>query len=571
MRPEPLGLAEIELCKRRGTNAAAGYSVPMRRPRLTALSVCLGLLIVAIACSRNEGASASSETMPKQSSQEPHTQAAPSTVVVESTPSKPGDLSGSPEQSEQLAKYALDELPALRAGQTLGEWKKRHADATVEPYAPTLSEQSNSDWCARGRLDASLDGDRKVRRAAYFYLPDPPTPLALPVDVPCDQLLNQCRLGFVWAEIEDPDAGRAEHLADSTRESVASILGVGELNAKLSWWGAGYWRKAALWKDQALSVATASTSFRAWPSGGPGTSTRVFVTAAGKLSNIRFERLARRTDTPEEYVEAFRVIESRMAEAITIAGIGGDGEASVRSALKVLSKYSPPWHFPRDADSTLILEAIDGWLGVAPTSPPLRRAAALFVADQLLGHSGTGWGKDQYPPIRRRLEAHGAKFNWAQLGDTWVYAHSWLKEALQLDPDGRSGDLAFITLMESGFETSGTCSDQGGNGFRAVLKEGAGFLRRKPDSDLQRDIHLLMAEAYGDIVTLANGGGYDQSVSAEFQPEAAGSRIKAIEEYRAAFAPTPPLVSRTRETWRDAWRLMAGLTPSRTHFYCVYD
>jgi hypothetical protein len=201
----------------------------------------------------------------------------------------------------------------------------------------------------------------------------------------------------------------------------------------------------------------------------------------------------------------------------------------------------------------------------------MRRAAALFAADQLLGESGAGWSKDENPTIRQQLEAHGAQFNWASLGDTWVYAHSWLSESLEIDPDGRIGDLAFITLMERGFETSGTCSDQRGNGFRAVIQEGSDFLGRKPDSPFSSYIHLLMAAAWGDIVTLANGGGYDESVSAEYKSEAASARTRAIEEYRLAFAsPIQGRVKR-REAWRNAWRLMAGLSPSRTYFYCVYD
>ena len=146
-----------------------------------------------------------------------------------------------------------------------------------------------------------------------------------------------------------------------------------------------------------------------------------------------------------------------------------------------------------------------------------------------------------------------------------------LRESLETDPDGRIGDLAFITLMERGFETSGTCQDQPGNGFRAVILEGGDFLSRKPASPLSSYVHLLMAEAWGDIVTLANGGGYDGRDSPAYKPEEASARKQSIEEYRLAFASPIQRPAKEREAWRNAWRLMAGLSPSRTYFYCVYD
>jgi hypothetical protein len=80
-----------------------------------------------------------------------------------------------------------------------------------------------------------------------------------------------------------------------------------------------------------------------------------------------------------------------------------------------------------------------------------------------------------------------------------------------------------------------------------------------------------MAGAFGDIVRLANGGGYEEYVSADYKSEAASSRTRAIEEYRLAFATPMPASARAQEGWRNAWRLMAGLSPSRTYFYCVYD
>jgi hypothetical protein len=544
----------------------------MHLRRSSALATCLAVVVCGVACSRDNGVRSSVQTASRQLQGEPAIgTAAPTASTAAPSSSKPEERAGVQGQIEQLAKYALDELTALGTRQSLGEWKKHHASGTLELYGPRLSEQSNQGWCARVRLETSLDADRSVRRDAYFYPPDPPTVLSLPVGARPDELLDQCRLGLVWADVEDVDAARAERLANATRESLVSVLGTGQLNAKLSWWGAGYWRKTALWNERGLSLATATTNFRAWPTGGSGATTRVLVAAAGGASRIRLEPFQRRTDPPEEYVEAFGVIASRINEAISIAGVGGTAEADARSALKLLSAASPPWHDPSDSDREFILDAINEWFVSAPSSPPTRRAAALFVADQLLGASGAGWGRNENPPIRQQLEAHGATFNWATLGDTWFYAHSWLKQSRQIDPDSRVGDLAFITLMESGFETSGTCSDQGGNGFRAVIREGGEFLRRKPDSVLSSDIHLLMAGAFGDIVRLANGGGYEESVSADYKSEAASSRTRAIEEYRLAFAPPMPASARAQEGWRNAWRLMAGLSPSRTYFYCVYD
>ena len=175
------------------------------------------------------------------------------------------------------------------------------------------------------------------------------------------------------------------------------------------------------------------------------------------------------------------------------------------------------------------------------------------------------------PPIRKQLEAEGAVFEWRELGGSYVYVHTWLKEALKLDPEGRAGELSFLTLMELGFETSGACADQGGTGFNAVIREGEAYLQRKPASGFRADVHFLLGQAYGDIVVLANGGGYSADEErAEYKDKAPSARAKAIDHYTTALqsAPGSPRVS---EGWPEAWRLLAGIPPARTYFYCVYD
>ena len=87
----------------------------------------------------------------------------------------------------------MDELPALRAGESLGVWKELHDRDIVEPYAASLREPLNEDWCARARSEIALDPERTLRHAAYFYVPDRPDPPVLPVETAAE-LANQCCL-----------------------------------------------------------------------------------------------------------------------------------------------------------------------------------------------------------------------------------------------------------------------------------------------------------------------------------------------------------------------------------------
>jgi hypothetical protein len=123
--------------------------------------------------------------------------------------------------------------------------------------------------------------------------------------------------------------------------------------------------------------------------------------------------------------------------------------------------------------------------------------------------------------------------------------------------------------MERGFETR-LCNDHGREGFRAVIEQGEAFLRAKPHAAIAGDVHIMVAQAYADIVTLAGGGGWGYADSTAYVAEAPSARARAIEHYQIAFeSGASPL--RVRQSWPTAWRLMAGLIPTRTFFYCIYD
>jgi len=201
-------------------------------------------------------------------------------------------------------------------------------------------------------------------------------------------------------------------------------------------------------------------------------------------------------------------------------------------------------------------------------------ATRLSDGTVVVGNSSSGEIRffDQDGVFRRQVgsERHGATFQFSPLGSAYGFTHPWLKEALALDSGGPAGDAAFLRLMEMGFETSVACGEQGGVGFRAVIEKGEAFLRERSGSPMEAEVHFLLAEAYSDIVGLANGLAYQESEDTLYVAEAPHARERAIQEYRAAFS-LAGASARAADSWENAWRLMAGLTPPRTFFYCVYD
>jgi hypothetical protein len=335
----------------------------------------------------------------------------------------------------------------------------------------------------------------------------------------------------------------------------------------VAWWGSGSWRNRSSWRGKDVSVVAATTGASEFSDGSKGDSTRVFVLGFGNAFGRIDPRDWGAGDLEFDLMEAHeRQGQARLEENIVSAALGGEAEREIRAIIRW-----KPREF-NDADRDTFATALEKWLTEARQLPPPRRAAALLVADQMLsGYERVlNLGEPDQKAIRDRFAAYGAEFDHDPLGgDAYMTTHTWLKQALELDPDGRAGERAFLILIEMGFDTSATCAEQ--DQFRSVIARGEQYLRDRPASTINRQVHLMLARAYTDIWTLANGGGYEGAITAkEYLAEGPGARLRAIEEYRAALAG----VSRApdaRESWIDAWRVMAGLTPLRTFFYCVYD
>ena len=81
---------------------------------------------------------------------------------------------------------------------------------------------------------------------------------------------------------------------------------------------------------------------------------------------------------------------------------------------------------------------------------------------------------------------------------------------------------------------------------------------------------LLLGDAYSDLVGLAAGMGQGYVDAASYASRAAAARKRAVALYREALE-LDRGAPRARDRWRQAWRLLAGLPPSTTHFFCVND
>ena len=473
-----------------------------------------------------------------------------------------------PEQvppDDAIARLALESLPSLRASQLFRDWKASNPGDSIKLHGPQFEFHEDDAWCARATKTLKLDS-LTIVRSAYFFPPPPDDPLVLPVDQSPEQLTEQCRLEFFVIDFVQTDSLRARAHKTEIRRALSVGLGPADDITNVAWWGSGNWSNRSSWRGKDVSVVAATTGAKEFSEGSAGDSTRVFVLGFGNA----FGRIDPRDwgpgDLEFDLDEAHqRQGPARLEETMVSAALGGEAERQIRAIIS-----RGPREF-NDAGRDTFATALEKWLTDARQLPPPRHAAALLVADQLLGaYDGVlNLLEPDQKALRDRFAAYGAEFDLGGLDAAYVNTHTWVKQALDLDPSGRAGDVAFLILIGMGFDTSAECAVQ--DRFRTVIARGEQYLRDRPASSISRDVHLMVARAYTDIWTLANGGGYEGAITAkEYLAEAPAARLRAIEEYRAALSGVPRTPD-ARESWIDAWRVMAGLTPMRTFFYCIYD
>lgn len=464
-------------------------------------------------------------------------------------------------------------MPDLERATSLHDWSPRHASERIEPFVPAFSQWPNEPddtWCATSSYDFAIESGLTGTRRIYFFVPSPPTPLQVPTE-DSQSLIDQCRSGMVQTELDDPDADRAARAFKVLTQSIDASLGPGDNVPRLEWSPTSNWTGTRLWERNGTALAVGGGKY-----GDQKQHNRIAAVGYGPASKmqVRYSGLPYARAKRDACFASASEFADSLAEAVAVAAVGGTVEGRIRAAIDTIRQKNYCEQHPTPQEGEAISDSVLDFVEASRTLSTTRRAAGLVAADGVLSRSGVAatWTMNETPSIRQRLEAHGARFDWDELGGGYTYTHGWLTTARQVDPDGRGGELTFLTLMRMGFNTGVGCEPGGTYAFETVVEEGVRYLRRHPKSPISPEIHFLLALAYSDVVGLAEGHlGFDEDAEArKFKDRSLSARSKAIGQYRIVFE-MAPLSANASSSWPTAWRLAAGLPPTQTRFFCVYD
>ncbi|HKX19077.1 MAG TPA: hypothetical protein VJT33_13780 [bacterium] len=477
---------------------------------------------------------------------------------------------GTDAKAGALEVRVVKELGALQSGGTLADWLRTHPADSFAIFAPARDRDTNRPWCARASARDTLPGGVPVVRHAYYYPPAPPPSLELPAEsADPDLIRRKCLLAAIWIEspVADTTVGRARaealraalgrvygrvragpdsfygrSLSDSQKRRLARFDGFESLQLGASFFGSAGWRTIGRWEADSATIVSAFDAGL-----GPTAPRRILGIAFFPQSGFA---------TPPEVgadLEGDGAADTSLSAAARRAGLDGGATAAILAL--------PNSHAPDSAR----LAALRTWFAAARGLDSAHHAAALFVADAA---APVGFERKDSAALAP-FQALGLEFIYSELDGGYNYTHNLIEQALRLDPDGPIGEMVRLYKVHRGFNLNGMCGG-GGDAFRNVIAEGEALLAGAKNPGLQAELHFLIGDGYADIVALAAGEGDEYADTTAYAPEAPQARRNAIAQYRAGLG-LDRRSAKARSSWLEAWRLMAGLPPTTTHFFCVYD
>jgi len=467
-------------------------------------------------------------------------------------------------QPPSFAEATLHELRALSPGVTPAAWLAAHPDDEFERFEHRLwgarQDGVRAPWCARARHAERIEGGVLWVRHAYFFVPEPSSPVALPpVEEAVDLVTTRCQLGLIRVAAREPDLAAGEAAALALRDSLSRAYGP---NPTTTWtsligsglnFGSAWFDSMSHWRVGELHVLSA---YRTPP--GDDKNGSIFAMAALPISGMAAYR-----QRPTAEADARSADEALITQAIVAGGLDAARADPVRHALRWIddAAIAHAQARPLPTDPPDVPSIIERWLAAVPTSRGRERAGALIVAHALLSRADPTSINSEG---QARLRAHGARFVSDPSGEgPPSYAGNWLLDAWALDKAGAVGDVALPLLIAD------ACACPGGHDcYRWTIKEGERFLSRPHDRKTLLYVHLVVASAYSYGVARSLGEAEEEQIDGQrYSAQLDAYRAKAIAHYRIAFSMglTPDALE---EHWDDAWRLVAGLPPLRASFQC---
>ncbi|HYM77617.1 MAG TPA: hypothetical protein VE377_16715 [Candidatus Dormibacteraeota bacterium] len=472
-----------------------------------------------------------------------------------------------PDPSEALAFATLadSEIDQLPERITFGKWVGERGQN--EGWERSKDDLFNV--CRSYVKTVALASGRRTTVTASFYPPEPPTPAVFPTLTGQELIDSGCFLANSRIETRAVSEADGGAFARTLQQHFASRYGASMGLKGTGYFGSAYWLEAGRWKSES-EVVTAFDPKETDHAGQSPDAGAVFALASLHLGcgsdrdlNCEFKTYRYRPTEEEQFKQA-------MAMSGANAELSGQVTILFNKLFQGTSESEQAQQLAKSNWQPLLVPALRDWLTAIKPLPPPQRAAGLYVADRLLAIACEAdpnlAGGGRAVGRRPELEKLGATFDFDELGDSYVYSSNWMKQARELDPESKVGQMAtLIWLVHGGLGFVATQHDF----FRKVIADGEWLLTQNLDAPTAAQVHFIVGDAYSDIVTLAGGGEPLYGEPATYQAEAGSARVKALEHYRAGLA-VDGTSQTAKDAWLQAWKISAGMLPD-TRFVYLYD
>jgi len=383
----------------------------------------------------------------------------------------------------------------------------------------------------------------------------------LPSETEASTLVDkQCLLGLIWTERLMESSANGQENARSVRAAIDRRYGGSQSGSKMPFAGSACWRETGQWNLDPIKIASAYSEFAH-----DRKKSRVLAFASLPSSELHVDG--------RQYYNRGLDDESgspmiRAKEMVLQSGINGAARELMLEAISLIVAANQETSLEMIGPyRQKVVKALQQWFDASHNLDAQNKVAALLAADQLLKiavHSVAIADTEAGKQARQQLKQLGAQFNYSEPAGAYDYLDTWRQQAFKLGVDGPAGELALRMQLEDIFR-EGYCADKAK--FTEAIQRGESYLLQKHEAKDLIAVRLMVADAYRDIVALAEGAD-DNVKQKEYLDLKDTARNKAIMHYRKALADSKP-TRKTMLAWGEAWRLIAGVVPHNN--YCWVD